>query len=100
MRICLYEDRRVADLAPLTLTRPAADLLCGLSPLGHKHARHFAAGVVGHLCRPHLAELVRAANPGSPVNDSAWLRFAPREVPALWGGCGSRREPALAGASG
>ena len=60
MRICLYEDRRVADLFPLTLTRPAADLLCGLTTLGQKHARHFAAEVVGYLCRPALVEWLRA----------------------------------------
>src|SRR5262249_32066951 len=29
MRVCLFEDRRVEDLEPLTLTRPAHDLLCG-----------------------------------------------------------------------
>ena len=85
MRICLYEDRRVADLAPLTLTRPAAELLCGLSSLGRKQADYFGAEVVGHLCRPALAELVRAANPGAPVNDPAWLRSAPTVlVNARW----------------
>ena len=85
MRICLYEDRRVADLGPLTLTRPAADLLCGLTPLGHKPARYFDADVVGHLCRPVLAELLRSRDPAAPVNDPAWLRSAPTVlVNARW----------------
>jgi UDP-N-acetylglucosamine diphosphorylase/glucosamine-1-phosphate N-acetyltransferase len=85
MRICIYEDRRVADLAPLSLTRPAADLLCGLTPLAEKHARHFAAEVVGHLVRPVVAELLRSHNPAAPVNDPAWLRSAPTVlVNARW----------------
>ncbi|MBN9119185.1 MAG: hypothetical protein J0I06_08495 [Planctomycetes bacterium] len=85
MRICLYEDRRAADLFPLTLTRPASDLLCGLTTLGRKQARHFAAEVVGHLCRPALAEWLRAREPGTPVNDPTWLRSAPAVlVNARW----------------
>ncbi len=77
MRICIYEDRRAADLAPLTLTRPASDLLCGLTTLGQKHARHFGTQTVGYLCRPALAGWLRAREPGTPVNDPAWLRSAP-----------------------
>lgn len=77
MRICLYEDRRAADLAPLTLTRPASDLLCGLSSLGEKQARHFAADAVGYLVRPLLADVVHARDPLRPVNHPVWLRAAP-----------------------
>jgi UDP-N-acetylglucosamine diphosphorylase/glucosamine-1-phosphate N-acetyltransferase len=85
MRICLYEDRRAADLNPLTLTRPASDLLCGLTTLGAKQVRHFAPEVVGHLCRPALAEWLRARAPGEPVNDPGWLRSAPTVlVNARW----------------
>lgn len=85
MRICIFEDGRVADLAPLTLTRLAADLLCGLTPLAEKHARYFAAEVVGHLVRPGFAELIRANDPLAPVNDPAWLRSAPTVlVNARW----------------
>ena len=77
MRICLFEDRRAADLAPLTLTRPASDLLCGLSSLGDKLARHFQASVVGHLVRPLLADVIHARDPSVPVNHPVWLRAAP-----------------------
>lgn len=85
MRICIYEDRRAADLAPLSLTRPVSDLLCGLGPLGEKHTRYFAAEVVGHLCRPVLADLLRSRDPQTPVNDPAWLRSAPTVlVNARW----------------
>lgn len=76
MRICLYEDRRAADLSPLTLTRPASDLLCGLTTLGVKQIRYFGADAVGYLCRPALAEWLRVREPGTPVNDPAWLRSA------------------------
>jgi UDP-N-acetylglucosamine diphosphorylase / glucose-1-phosphate thymidylyltransferase / UDP-N-acetylgalactosamine diphosphorylase / glucosamine-1-phosphate N-acetyltransferase / galactosamine-1-phosphate N-acetyltransferase len=51
MRICVYEDRHVRGLEPLTLTRPACDLLCGLTTLLEKQIRYFGATVVGHLCR-------------------------------------------------
>ncbi len=77
MRICIYEDRRSADLAPLSLTRPVSDLLCGLTPLAEKQVRHFDAEAPGHLVRPEIADLLRSGEPGTPVNDPAWLRAAP-----------------------
>lgn len=76
MRICLFEDRRAADLYPLTLTRPASDLLCGLSTLGDKQARYFGAEAAGYLCRPALADWLRSREPGAAVNDPVWLRSA------------------------
>jgi UDP-N-acetylglucosamine diphosphorylase / glucose-1-phosphate thymidylyltransferase / UDP-N-acetylgalactosamine diphosphorylase / glucosamine-1-phosphate N-acetyltransferase / galactosamine-1-phosphate N-acetyltransferase len=85
MRICIYEDRRTADLEPLTHTRPASDLLCGMDSLGEKQARYFAAEISGYLCRPHLAASVRERRPDSPVNDPSWLRSAPTVlVNARW----------------
>jgi UDP-N-acetylglucosamine diphosphorylase/glucosamine-1-phosphate N-acetyltransferase len=84
MRICVYEDRQVRGLEPLTLTRPACDLLCGLTTLLEKQVRYFAATVVGHLCRPFITELVRSREPAA-VNDSPWLRSAPTVlVNARW----------------
>src|SRR5262245_29996023 len=85
MRICVYEDRHVRSLEPLTLTRPAVDLLCGLTTLGEKQVRYFAATAVGHLCRPVMAGLVRACDPHARVNDPAWLRGTPTGlVNARW----------------
>jgi UDP-N-acetylglucosamine diphosphorylase/glucosamine-1-phosphate N-acetyltransferase len=77
MRVCLFEDRGVANLEPLTLTRPAFELLCGQTSLGAKHCRYFAPDAVGVLIRPHLAELYRAQQPTTAVNDPAWLRAQP-----------------------
>jgi UDP-N-acetylglucosamine diphosphorylase/glucosamine-1-phosphate N-acetyltransferase len=77
MRVCLFEDRSVPDLEPLTLTRPAFDLLCGLSSLADKQCRYFGASARGALVRPHLADVCRLDSPGVAVNDLAWLRAAP-----------------------
>jgi UDP-N-acetylglucosamine diphosphorylase / glucose-1-phosphate thymidylyltransferase / UDP-N-acetylgalactosamine diphosphorylase / glucosamine-1-phosphate N-acetyltransferase / galactosamine-1-phosphate N-acetyltransferase len=85
MRICVYEDRHVRGLEPLTLTRPVIDLLCGLTNLGEKQARYFAATAVGHLCRPLVADQIRTRDSLARVNDPAWLRAAPTVlVNARW----------------
>ena len=85
MRICVYEDRHVRGLEPLTLTRPAVDLLCGLNTLGEKHVRYFAGTAIGHLCRPIVADILRARDPVAAINDPAWLRAAPTVlVNARW----------------
>lgn len=85
MRICVYEDWHVRGLEPLTSTRPVSDLLCGLTSLGEKHVRYFAATTVGHLCRPLVAELIRTRDSQIRVNDPIWLRAAPTVlVNARW----------------
>src|SRR5262249_47393843 len=77
MRVCLFEDRGVAGLEPLTLTRPAFDLLCGMTLLGAKACRHFGTSEVGALVRPPLAALPRLRPPSTPVNALPWLRGGP-----------------------
>src|SRR5262249_54528761 len=85
MRVCLFEDRAVAALEPLTLTRPAFDLWCGQIPLAAKQCRYFAPCRVGFLVRPVLTDLLRLRHPGTPVNDPAWLRAEPTVlVNARW----------------
>ena len=76
MRLCLYEDR-VESLNPLTLTRPVFDLLCGMTSLGEKQRRAFAASAYGMSVRPAFAALCRQRQPGVPVNDMDWLRSGP-----------------------
>src|SRR5262245_22748667 len=73
MRVCLYEDRRALDLEPLTLTRPAFELLCGCVSLAEKQFRAFPHADRGAVVRPHLSELTRQTHPSLRVNDPAWL---------------------------
>jgi UDP-N-acetylglucosamine diphosphorylase/glucosamine-1-phosphate N-acetyltransferase len=77
MRVCLFEDRNVLDLEPLSLTRPVFELLCGLTSLAAKQSRFFPPGPRGVLVRPYLADLYRLQSPAVPVNDLAWLRAGP-----------------------
>jgi UDP-N-acetylglucosamine diphosphorylase/glucosamine-1-phosphate N-acetyltransferase len=74
MRVCLFEDRGVLDLEPLSLTRPVFELLCGLTSLAAKQSRYFPPSPRGILVRPHLADLCRLHFPSVPVNDLDWLR--------------------------
>jgi UDP-N-acetylglucosamine diphosphorylase/glucosamine-1-phosphate N-acetyltransferase len=74
MRICVYEDSRWPFLDPLTLTRPAFDLVCGSCTLLERQKRAFAATEIGLCVRPDLVSLCRLRHPGLPVNDSTWLR--------------------------
>jgi UDP-N-acetylglucosamine diphosphorylase/glucosamine-1-phosphate N-acetyltransferase len=77
MRVCLFEDRHVEDLEPLTLTRPAHDLLCGLTSLAAKQWHVFAPCSTGVLVRPDLADLQRQQRRGVAVNDLNWLLAGP-----------------------
>jgi UDP-N-acetylglucosamine diphosphorylase/glucosamine-1-phosphate N-acetyltransferase len=73
VRLCAFEDSRVHNLEPLTLTRPAFDLLCGSCSLLDRQRRAFGASEVGAVVRPALADLCRLQNPELAVNDRAWL---------------------------
>jgi UDP-N-acetylglucosamine diphosphorylase/glucosamine-1-phosphate N-acetyltransferase len=83
MKICVFEDRAVINLQPLTLTRPAFDLRCGATSLLEKQQRFFAAGPTAALVRPELADLCRLQHPGLRVNDPAWPEGNDRELVAL-----------------
>ncbi len=85
MRVCIFEDRFVADLEPLTLTRPAFDLLCGMSSLAAKQRRYFSPNALGVLIRPHLAKWWHSQAPYVPANDADWLSAGPTVlVNARW----------------
>ena len=76
MRVCLFEDHGVADLEPLTHSRPVFELLCGCTSLADKHRRYFAASDWAVLVRPGLAAVTRETS-AVAVNDPAWLRAGP-----------------------
>src|SRR5262249_41034129 len=80
MRVCVFEDRGVCGLEPLTLTRAAFALRCGMSSLLSKQRRFFAAEETGALVRPMLADITRQTHPTLTINDFAWLRAAPTVV--------------------
>ncbi|MFO0876042.1 MAG: putative sugar nucleotidyl transferase [Gemmataceae bacterium] len=77
MRVCLFEDALAPDLEPLTLTRPAFDLLCGCTTLATKQIRYFGAQEYGVLVRPYLTGVAAEYHSGTPVNDLDWLRRGP-----------------------
>jgi UDP-N-acetylglucosamine diphosphorylase/glucosamine-1-phosphate N-acetyltransferase len=74
MRICHFEDSRVAALEPIALSRPAFDLRCGIATLGQKQRRFFQADAVGALIRPYLAAAFAGGHTNIAVNDLDWLR--------------------------
>jgi UDP-N-acetylglucosamine diphosphorylase/glucosamine-1-phosphate N-acetyltransferase len=77
MRICLFEDAHVAALEPISLSRPAFELRCGLTTLTQKQRRYFHNAGFGVLIRPELVPLYRREYPHLPINDSAWLTAEP-----------------------
>ncbi|MDX2035547.1 MAG: putative sugar nucleotidyl transferase [Isosphaeraceae bacterium] len=81
MRLCLVEDNAVADLEPLTLTRPAYDLLLGSSSIGSKIARAFGIGPGparrGVVVRKLIARVQAERDPHTSVNDRDWLAKGP-----------------------
>jgi UDP-N-acetylglucosamine diphosphorylase/glucosamine-1-phosphate N-acetyltransferase len=78
MRICHFEDARAIDLEPLTLTRPAFELLCGCTRLADKQVRYFSLASSarlerGAIVRPILEDVTREQFPDWHINDANWL---------------------------
>src|SRR5208282_5503868 len=85
MSLCVFENRSVDNLEPLTLTRPAFDLWCGAHSMLARQRRALAAQETGVVVRPKMAELCRLERPEMAVNDSDWLRRQPTVlVNARW----------------
>jgi UDP-N-acetylglucosamine diphosphorylase/glucosamine-1-phosphate N-acetyltransferase len=77
VRLCVFEDVGVANLEPLSLTRPAFDLWLGAGTLLSRLQRVFSTADVGAIVRPSLANLCRQRHPEIAVNDADWLRRGP-----------------------
>jgi UDP-N-acetylglucosamine diphosphorylase/glucosamine-1-phosphate N-acetyltransferase len=84
MRVCIFEDRGVCSLEPLTLTRAAFALRCGAFTLLQRQQRAVAATETGAVVRSQLAPLAALEHPGVAVNDADWLRQTQVFVNARW----------------
>ncbi len=74
MRICHFEDKKVLNLEPLSLTRPVFELRSGMCTLAQKQRRYFQADTVGALLRPYLEATFSQDNSNILVNDYDWLQ--------------------------
>ena len=85
MSVCVFEDRAVSNLEPLTLARPAFELVCGSGALLERQKRVLAAAEVGVVVRPMLVEICKHNHHDVAVNDHDWLRRRPHVfVNARW----------------
>jgi UDP-N-acetylglucosamine diphosphorylase/glucosamine-1-phosphate N-acetyltransferase len=85
VRVCIFEGPEVDSLAPLTLTRPAFDLRCGIATLLERQLRFCGAIEYALWVRPHLADVCRDRFPQAAVNDPAWFGPGPQLlVNARW----------------
>lgn len=77
MRLCIFEDRRVTNLAPLVYSRPVYSLRCGALSLFEKIQHLLPKAKFSLHVRPELTELTREEYPGYPVNslpeEDTWL---------------------------
>ena len=78
--LCIFEDKKVENFYPLTLTRPVYDLRCGISVLWEKTLRAISedGGVnkenIYLLCRSYLAPIVAQRLGVSRVNQLKELK--------------------------
>src|SRR5262249_58952978 len=72
MRLCIFEDSKVAFLEPIALTRPAFALRCGIGTILQRQCRALGAEEVGAIVRTHLVDLCRQTYPALACNDAAW----------------------------
>ncbi len=56
MKLNLFESESIANLYPLTLTRPAADLRIGILTIAEKWQKHLGATYLGFETRDHLSQ--------------------------------------------
>lgn len=77
MRIAFFEDSGADGFAPVALTRPVFDLVCGQFSLRERLCRMLKASDWGAFIRPLLVESFREACPEAAVNDPDWLTDAP-----------------------
>ena len=78
--LCIFEDKKVENFYPLTLTRPVYDLRCGISTVWEKILKAISedGGVnkenIYLLCRSYLAPIVAQRTGVSRVNQLKELK--------------------------
>jgi UDP-N-acetylglucosamine diphosphorylase/glucosamine-1-phosphate N-acetyltransferase len=81
MRVAFFEDGAAMGLAPIALTRPTCELVCGRFSVFERWRcdfdHHGRAGEWALFVRPELAEVCRERHPGCRVNEYAWLGDGP-----------------------
>ncbi len=77
MRILLFEDQSADLLSPLTLLRPAFELVCGRDSLRRRLQRWYPSAEFGAWVRPWLSEAYHESQPDIRVNDVNWIRSGP-----------------------
>ena len=73
MRIAIFEDNSAADFAPIALTRPVFELLCGQFSVRERLVRTLPVNEWGVVLRSYLSESYRESHPEASVNDFDWL---------------------------
>lgn len=73
MRIAFFEDTAASGFAPIALTRPVFELLCGQFSQRERVVRTCHVTEWGAFLRGFLAETYREAQPEARVNDFDWL---------------------------
>ncbi len=68
MEICIFEDNKAGNLAPLSLARPVYALVCGITMLRKKIERMFEGTRISLHTRPYLHDYVTYHSPKYIVN--------------------------------
>ena len=77
MRIAFFEDDGADGFAPIALTRPVFELLCGQFSLRERLIRFLDVHEWGVFIRPYLQSSYREFSPEAFVNDCVWLGEEP-----------------------
>lgn len=73
MRIAFFEDSLATNFAPLALTRPVFELLCGQFSARERGLRFLDVTEWGAFVRSSLADVYKEEHPEARVNDWMWL---------------------------
>jgi UDP-N-acetylglucosamine diphosphorylase/glucosamine-1-phosphate N-acetyltransferase len=69
MQLCIFEDHKCDQFAPLTLSRPVYELVSGFYTIKERILRSFRGMDYTLHCRPYLKNVLMERNPGTPVNE-------------------------------